>query len=89
LLVSKAVSGSIVGCLANRSRLRPTMATVASEKRMSFSFSFDGQVGGQVYSVTDVVGQYSLSEHVGGRHARGINVCLVIVREARACTADV
>src|SRR6266581_1427577 len=32
LLVSKAVSGSMVGCLANRSRLRPTMATVASEK---------------------------------------------------------
>src|SRR6267143_334655 len=32
LLVSNAVSGSMVGCLANRSRLRPTMATVASEK---------------------------------------------------------
>src|SRR5213593_2449438 len=32
LLVSNAVSGSMVGCFANRSRLRPTMATVASEK---------------------------------------------------------
>src|SRR6266496_229251 len=32
LLVSNAVSGSIVGCLAQSSRLWPTSATVASEK---------------------------------------------------------
>src|ERR1043166_308801 len=32
LPVSKVVSGSIVGCLAQRSRLRPTSATVACEK---------------------------------------------------------
>src|ERR1041385_6427127 len=31
LPVSKVVSGSIVACLAQRSRLRPTSATVASE----------------------------------------------------------
>ncbi len=30
-----------------------------SYKRMSFSFSFDGQVGGHVYSVTKWFGQYS------------------------------
>jgi len=40
-----------------------------SYKRMSFSFSFDGQVGGQVYSVTKWFGQYSgvLANTVAGR----------------------
>jgi TonB-linked SusC/RagA family outer membrane protein len=40
-----------------------------SYKRMSFSFSFDGQVGGQVYSVTKWFGQYSgvLASSLAGR----------------------
>src|SRR5689334_25370166 len=32
LLVSNAVSGSIVGCLAHRTKFRPTIDTLASEK---------------------------------------------------------
>src|SRR6266704_6240731 len=35
------------------------ISNTISYKRMSFSFSFDGQVGGQVYSVTKWFGQYS------------------------------
>ena len=40
-----------------------------SYKRMSFSFSFDGQVGGQVYSVTKWFGSYSgvLASTLAGR----------------------
>jgi len=35
------------------------ISNTISYKRMSFSFSFDGQVGGHVYSVTKWFGQYS------------------------------
>jgi len=45
------------------------ISNTISYKRMSFSFSFDGQVGGQVYSVTKWFGQYSgvLANTVAGR----------------------
>jgi TonB-linked SusC/RagA family outer membrane protein len=45
------------------------ISNTISYKRMSFSFSFDGQVGGQVYSVTKWFGQYSgvLANTIAGR----------------------
>jgi len=45
------------------------ISNTISYKRMSFSFSFDGQVGGQVYSVTKWFGQYSgvLANTLAGR----------------------
>ena len=45
------------------------ISNTISYKRMSFSFSFDGQVGGQVYSVTKWFGQYSgvLASTLAGR----------------------
>jgi len=45
------------------------ISNTISYKRMTFSFSFDGQVGGQVYSVTKWFGQYSgvLANTIAGR----------------------
>ncbi|HEV8381699.1 MAG TPA: SusC/RagA family TonB-linked outer membrane protein [Gemmatimonadales bacterium] len=45
------------------------ISNTISYKRMSFSFSFDGQMGGQVYSVTKWFGQYSgvLANTLAGR----------------------
>ncbi len=45
------------------------ISNTISYKRFNFSFSFDGQVGGQVYSVTKWFGQYSgvLANTLAGR----------------------
>ncbi|HEY3220548.1 MAG TPA: SusC/RagA family TonB-linked outer membrane protein [Gemmatimonadales bacterium] len=45
------------------------ISNTLSYKRFSFSFSFDGQMGGQVYSVTKWFGQYSgvLANTIAGR----------------------
>src|SRR5689334_24824399 len=52
-----------------RSTLFPYTTLFRSYKRLALTFSFDGQVGGQVYSVTQWFGQYSgvLSNTLAGR----------------------
>src|SRR6266511_3562968 len=63
------------------------ISNTISYKRMSFSFSFDGQVGGQVYSVTQWFGQYSgvLASTLLGRE-NDWNDSMVVANSVYECT---
>src|SRR6266540_1180917 len=63
------------------------ISNTISYKRMSFSFSFDGQVGGQVYSVTKWFGQYSgvLKATLLGRE-NDWNDSMVVANSVYECT---
>src|SRR6266550_3849850 len=57
-------------------------------KRMSFSFSIDGQMGGQVYSVTKWFGQYSgvLANTLAGRELDWNNPGYIVPNAVYQCT---
>ena len=63
------------------------ISNTISYKRMSFSFSFDGQVGGQVYSVTKWFGQYSgvLASTLAGRELDWNNPGYIVPNAVYAC----
>jgi TonB-linked SusC/RagA family outer membrane protein len=63
------------------------ISNTISYKRMSFSFSFDGQVGGQVYSVTKWFGQYSgvLASSLAGREVDWNNPGYIVPNAVYAC----
>jgi len=65
------------------------ISNTISYKRMSFSFSFDGQMGGQVYSVTKWFGQYSgvLASSLAGRELDWNNPGYVVPNAVYADTA--
>src|SRR3989454_354478 len=64
------------------------ISNTISYKRMSFSFSFDGQVGGQVYSVTKWFGQYSgvLASTLAGREVDWNNPGYIVPNAVYQCT---
>jgi TonB-linked SusC/RagA family outer membrane protein len=64
------------------------ISNTISYKRMSFSFSFDGQVGGQVYSVTKWFGQYSgvLANTLAGRELDWNNPGYIVPNAVYQCT---
>src|SRR3989475_692299 len=59
-----------------------------SYKRFNFSFSFDGQCGGQVYSVTKWFGQYSgvLANTLAGRETDWNNPGYIVPNAVYQCT---
>ena len=63
------------------------ISNTISYKRMSFSFSFDGQVGGHVYSVTKWFGQYSgvLASTLLGRE-NDWNDSMLVANSVYQCT---
>ena len=65
------------------------ISNTISYKRMSFSFSFDGQMGGQVYSVTKWFGQYSgvLASSLAGRELDWNNPGYIVPNAVYADTA--
>jgi len=67
------------------------ISNTISYKRMSLSFSFDGQVGGQVYSVTKWFGQYSgvLANTLAGRELDWNNPGYVVPNAVYLDTARV
>ena len=64
------------------------ISNTISYKRFSFSFSFDGQVGGQVYSVTKWFGQYSgvLANTLAGRELDWNKPGYVVPNAVYQCT---
>src|SRR3989454_5875869 len=64
------------------------ISNTISYKRMSFSFSFDGQMGGQVYSVTKWFGQYSgvLANTLAGRELDWNNPGYIVPNAVHQCT---
>src|SRR6266704_2622727 len=64
------------------------ISNTISYKRFSFSFSFDGQMGGQVYSVTKWFGQYSgvLASSLAGRELDWNNPGYIVPNAVYQCT---